>query len=63
MNEPAAVNGKRHDVVIIGDGAGGIAVAASLHKRQPDLDIAIVVANLLAFLDDESLRYRGSTGT
>lgn len=32
----------RHDVVIIGGGAAGIATAASLLKRRPALDIAIV---------------------
>ena len=31
-----------HDVVIVGGGAGGQAVAASLLKRQPNLDIGIV---------------------
>jgi sulfide:quinone oxidoreductase len=31
-----------HDVVIIGGGAAGIAVAASLKARKPDLDIAII---------------------
>jgi sulfide:quinone oxidoreductase len=31
-----------HEVVIIGGGAAGIAVAASLKARQPDLDIAII---------------------
>ncbi|KPQ01586.1 FAD/NAD(P)-binding oxidoreductase [Marinobacter sp. HL-58] len=31
-----------HDVVIIGAGAGGVATAASLLKRQKDLDIAII---------------------
>jgi sulfide:quinone oxidoreductase len=31
-----------HAVVIIGGGAAGIAVAASLRARQPDLDVAIV---------------------
>jgi sulfide:quinone oxidoreductase len=31
-----------HDVVIVGGGAGGIAVAASLLRRRPDLDVAIV---------------------
>jgi len=35
----------RHDVVIIGGGAGGIAVAASLIKRRPKLDIAIIEPN------------------
>lgn len=34
--------GTRHTVVIIGGGAGGLAVAASLLKRQADLDIAVV---------------------
>ncbi|MGM0584010.1 MAG: TIGR01244 family sulfur transferase [Pseudomonadota bacterium] len=32
----------RHDVVIVGGGAGGIATAASLLRRRPDLDIAII---------------------
>jgi sulfide:quinone oxidoreductase len=32
----------RHDVVIVGGGAGGIATAASLLRRRPGLDIAIV---------------------
>lgn len=31
-----------HDVVIIGGGAAGVAVAASLLKRRPGIDIAIV---------------------
>lgn len=31
-----------HTVVIVGGGAGGIAVAASLRSRKPDLDIAII---------------------
>lgn len=42
MNQSTAPNDKHHDIVIIGGGAGGIAVAASLHKRRSDLDIAIV---------------------
>lgn len=42
LNESPDVNEKRHDIVIIGGGAGGIAVAASLHKRRLDLDIAII---------------------
>ncbi|MCK2184444.1 NAD(P)/FAD-dependent oxidoreductase [Halomonas getboli] len=33
---------RRHDVVVIGGGAAGIAVTASLLKRRRDLDIAIV---------------------
>ncbi|MCM5704047.1 NAD(P)/FAD-dependent oxidoreductase [Larsenimonas salina] len=40
MNE--AVSERHHDIVIIGGGAGGLAVAASLYKRRSDLDIAIV---------------------
>ena len=32
----------RHTVVVIGGGAAGIATAASMLKRRPDLDIAIV---------------------
>jgi len=31
-----------HDIVIIGGGAAGIAVASSLQSRKPDLDIAII---------------------
>ena len=31
-----------HDIVIIGGGAAGIAVASSLQARKPDLDIAII---------------------
>ncbi|WP_438345764.1 TIGR01244 family sulfur transferase [Methylorubrum populi] len=31
-----------HSVVIVGGGAGGIAVAASLKARKPDLDIAVI---------------------
>lgn len=30
------------DIVIVGGGAGGIAVAASLKSRKPDLDIALI---------------------
>lgn len=32
----------RHEVLIIGGGAAGQSVAASLLKRQPDLDVAII---------------------
>jgi sulfide:quinone oxidoreductase len=31
-----------HSVVVVGGGAGGIAVAASLKARRPDLDIAVI---------------------
>ncbi len=34
--------GSKHDIVIVGGGAGGIAVAASLLRRRPGLDVAIV---------------------
>ncbi len=40
--EPSATMCGTHDVVIVGGGAGGQAVAASLLKRQPNLDIGIV---------------------
>jgi sulfide:quinone oxidoreductase len=32
----------RHEVVIVGGGAAGIAVASSLKARKPDLDVAII---------------------
>lgn len=35
-------SGASHTVVIVGGGAGGISVAASLHKRDNSLDIAII---------------------
>ncbi len=31
-----------HDVVIVGGGAGGLATAASLLKRRPDLDVLVI---------------------
>ena len=34
--------GTRHDVVIVGGGAAGVAVAASLHTRAPALEIVII---------------------
>jgi len=37
-DEPVAA----HDIVIVGGGAAGIAVASSLLARRPDLDIAII---------------------
>ena len=39
---PTDVVDATHEVVIIGGGAAGIAVAASLKSRKPDLDIAII---------------------
>ncbi len=33
---------RRHEVVIVGGGAAGIAVASSLKARKPDLDIAVI---------------------
>ena len=39
---PTDVVDATHGVVIIGGGAAGIAVAASLKSRKPDLDIAII---------------------
>jgi len=32
----------KHQIVIVGGGAGGLATATSLLKRQPDLDIAVI---------------------
>jgi len=39
---PTNVGDARYDVVIVGGGAAGISVAASLKARKPDLDIAII---------------------
>ena len=39
---PTDVGDASHTVVIIGGGAAGISLAASLKSRQPDLDIAII---------------------
>ncbi|MFT7771740.1 TIGR01244 family sulfur transferase [Roseateles sp.] len=39
---PVEVADATHQVVIIGGGAAGIAVASSLLARQPDLDIAVI---------------------
>jgi sulfide:quinone oxidoreductase len=39
---PTDVVDATHEVVIIGGGAAGIAVAASLKSRKPDLDIAMI---------------------
>ena len=39
---PTDVVDATHEVVIIGGGAAGLAVAASLKSRKPDLDIAII---------------------
>lgn len=33
--------GARYDVVVIGAGAAGLSVIASLLKRQPDINIAL----------------------
>jgi sulfide:quinone oxidoreductase len=41
-NTPEQGKNKQHTVVIVGGGAGGISIAASLHKRDSDLDIAII---------------------
>ncbi len=39
---PTDMGDAAFDVVIVGGGAGGIATAASLHRRKPDLSIAII---------------------
>lgn len=39
---PVEVAGAAHDIVIIGGGAAGIAVASSLLARTPGLDIAVI---------------------
>ena len=45
FHSPTATHKANHDVVIIGGGAAGQAVAASLLKRKPSLTIAIVEPN------------------
>jgi len=39
---PADGGDLRHEVVIIGGGAAGIAAASSLRARKPDLDVAVI---------------------
>ncbi|WP_366657220.1 TIGR01244 family sulfur transferase [Fodinicurvata sp. EGI_FJ10296] len=39
---PADTGDAKFDVVIVGAGAGGISVAASLQSRKPDLSIAVI---------------------
>lgn len=39
---PTDTGDVRHEVVIVGGGAAGIAVAASLRARKPDLDVAVI---------------------
>ncbi|MEI4234636.1 TIGR01244 family sulfur transferase [Roseovarius sp. D22-M7] len=39
---PTASGDAAFDIVIVGGGAGGIAVAASLKSRKPDLEIALI---------------------
>jgi sulfide:quinone oxidoreductase len=39
---PTDVAESYHEVVVVGGGAAGIAVAASLKARKPDLDVAII---------------------
>jgi sulfide:quinone oxidoreductase len=39
---PVEVSEAAHEVVIVGGGAAGIAVAASMLARDPDLDVAII---------------------
>ena len=41
-SQPSQTITSSHDIVIVGGGAGGQAVAASLLKRQPNLDISII---------------------
>lgn len=39
---PTDTGDAKFDIVIVGAGAGGIAVASSLRSRKPDLDIALI---------------------
>ena len=39
---PVEISDAKHEIVVIGGGAAGIAVASSLLARSPDLDIAII---------------------
>jgi len=40
--DSAATGDTSHEIVIVGGGAAGIAVAASLLARRPGLDIAVI---------------------
>src|SRR5690606_19975800 len=42
MSTLHAAPNKKHDVIVIGAGTGGTAVAARLARARPDLEIAIV---------------------
>ncbi|ASW01608.1 bifunctional protein tyrosine phosphatase family protein/NAD(P)/FAD-dependent oxidoreductase [Paraburkholderia aromaticivorans] len=42
MASPLVVSQERHDIVIVGAGAAGIATASSLLARSPGLDIAVI---------------------
>lgn len=42
LRSPGPGVGRRHQVVIVGGGAAGIATAASMLRRRPGLDIAII---------------------
>ncbi|MGD8768138.1 MAG: TIGR01244 family sulfur transferase [Methyloceanibacter sp.] len=39
---PTDTGDAKYDIVIVGGGAGGIAIASSLHVRSPNLDVAII---------------------
>ena len=39
---PTNVSDASHEIVIVGAGSAGVAVASSLLARKPDLDIAII---------------------
>ncbi|MGH7248522.1 MAG: hypothetical protein ACREH9_10495, partial [Pseudomonadota bacterium] len=60
-NESAKVGGEPHDVVIVGGGSAGIATAASLLKRRPDIQVRNNAREVSCYLSiEEATRFKGA---